>query len=159
MRDAIVASDWRPVGQDPHLFTDFLNETIKKDGNFYHNLSASVDRLLTFGDSLYLAPEFMPDIKGLKVYRAGIKLGTYKKNRFEPDHALSHVLTGDDVKYYVNLSADSAEARQYLSGMTLNCDRDIKGWCLVCVDGFSLGWGKASGGVLKNHYPKGLRKN
>jgi NOL1/NOP2/fmu family ribosome biogenesis protein len=34
-----------------------------------------------------------------------------------------------------------------------------KGWCLVCVDGCSLGWGKLAGGQIKNHYPKGLRKD
>ncbi|WP_246064803.1 methyltransferase RsmF C-terminal domain-like protein [Melghirimyces algeriensis] len=32
-----------------------------------------------------------------------------------------------------------------------------KGWMLVAVDGFSLGWGKVSGGLIKNHYPKWLR--
>jgi NOL1/NOP2/fmu family ribosome biogenesis protein len=26
------------------------------------------------------------------------------------------------------------------------------------VDGYSLGWGKADGNTLKNHYPKGLRR-
>jgi len=25
------------------------------------------------------------------------------------------------------------------------------------VDGVSLGWGKLAGGIMKNHYPKGLR--
>ncbi len=116
------------------------------------------DCLLEFGDSLYLTPEYMPDITGLKVLRAGIKLGTFKKNRFEPDHALSHCLTGDDVKFCVDLDADSTEAKQYLSGMTINCGKDMKGWCLVCVGGFALGWGNANNGVLKNHYHKGLRK-
>ena len=145
--------------QDPHSFRNFLNETLCKDGNFHKMLTENTDRLLEFGDSLYLAPEYMPDIKGLKVYRAGIKLGTFKKNRFEPDHALSHVLRPGDVLSYVNLSADSNEIRQYLSGMTINCDRDMKGWCLVCVDSFPLGWGKAAGGVVKNHYPRGLRVN
>ena len=33
-----------------------------------------------------------------------------------------------------------------------------KGWCLVCVDGFSMGWGKMNGVQIKNHYPKGLRR-
>ena len=33
------------------------------------------------------------------------------------------------------------------------------GYCLVCVDGYSAGWGKMTNGVIKNHYPKGLRKN
>ncbi|MCR5672954.1 MAG: RsmF rRNA methyltransferase first C-terminal domain-containing protein [Lachnospiraceae bacterium] len=154
----LSAGGRKDIGQDPFSFRNFLDETLNKNGDFYKMLSDNTDRLLEFGDSLYLAPEFMPDIKGLKVYRAGIKLGTFKKNRFEPDHALSHVLTVGDVNSYVNLAADSNEVRQYLSGMTINCDRDMKGWCLVCVDAFPLGWGKAAGGVVKNHYPKGLRK-
>jgi NOL1/NOP2/fmu family ribosome biogenesis protein len=29
---------------------------------------------------------------------------------------------------------------------------------LVCVDGFPLGWGKRVGSVVKNHYPRGLRR-
>ena len=32
------------------------------------------------------------------------------------------------------------------------------GWYLITVDGYSLGWGKLAGSVMKNHYPKGLRK-
>ena len=44
-------------------------------------------------------------------------------------------------------------------------DRDVddlvtpkaKGWQLVCVDGFALGWGKLSGGTLKNKYCTGWR--
>ena len=32
------------------------------------------------------------------------------------------------------------------------------GWCLVTVGGYSLGWAKGDGKVLKNHYPKGLRR-
>jgi NOL1/NOP2/fmu family ribosome biogenesis protein len=31
------------------------------------------------------------------------------------------------------------------------------GWTLAAVDGFPLGWGKRVAGVLKNHYPRGLR--
>ena len=154
----IQSSKMRIRNRPLFSFDTFLDETLNKDGEFYKTLAENTDRLLEFGDSLYLAPEFMPDIKGLKVYRAGIKLGTFKKNRFEPDHALSHVLKPGDSNSYVNLSADSNEVRQYLSGMTINCDREMKGWCLVCVAGFPLGWGKAAGGVIKNHYPKGLRK-
>ena len=30
---------------------------------------------------------------------------------------------------------------------------------MISVDGYSIGWGKLAGGVMKNHYPKGLRKN
>ncbi len=123
-------------------------------GKFFDNK----DRLISFGDSLYFAPENMPDISGLKVLRAGLKLGTFRKNRFEPDHALSHALGPNDVSLYVDLDPGSKAVRDYIAGMTIPCDQDAKGWCLVCTGGISLGWGKASGGVIKNHYPKGLRK-
>ena len=33
----------------------------------------------------------------------------------------------------------------------------VSGWCVVSVDGLVIGWGKGSGGVIKNHYPKSLR--
>ena len=70
--------------------------------------------------------------------------------------ALSHILGTMDIKNYINLSADSLEVRQYLNGQTLNVEGN-KGWNLVCVDSYGLGFGKLSGGILKNHYPKGLR--
>lgn len=116
---------------------------------------------LKFGDQLYLAPEGTPSLKGLKVLRPGLHLGTFLKNRFEPSHALALALKPDEAVYTVDLSMSSketgAEVYQYLNGLTLNRNGD-KGWYLVCVDGYSLGWGKLAGGILKNHYPKGLRK-
>ncbi len=113
--------------------------------------------LLLFGEQLYLIPEGMPSIQGLKVMRPGLHLGTLKKNRFEPSHALALTLTADDVKHSLDIQADAPEAKAYLNGMTLNHDGE-KGWYLITVDGYSLGWGKLSGQVMKNHYPKGLRK-
>ncbi len=128
------------------------------EGTALSSLPHHATSLITFGDSVYLAPEYMPDISGLKVLRAGLKLGSFKKDRFEPDHALSHAITAGDAINAIDLASDSPEIRQYLAGMTLNCDKDMKGWCLVTVDGLGIGWGKASNGVLKNHYPKGLRR-
>ncbi|MGN0430839.1 MAG: RsmB/NOP family class I SAM-dependent RNA methyltransferase [Lachnospiraceae bacterium] len=118
---------------------------------------------LLFGEQLYLAPEDMPALKGLKVLRPGLHLGTLKKNRFEPSHALALTLKKEEVVQYVELSVQ--EAAHYLSGQTFAME-DIRlssadnpgGWCLVCVEGFSAGWGKLAGNMLKNHYPKGLRK-
>ena len=127
---------------------EFERESLKKqfDGIF-----------LLFGDQLYLAPKDMPALKGLKVLRPGLHLGTMKKGRFEPTHALALSLSPKDAVHCCNLSGDSQEARQWINGMTLSKDGE-KGWQLVCVDGYSLGWGKLAGGILKNHYPKGLRK-
>ena len=106
-----------------------------------------------FGDSVYAVPEEMIDFKGIKVERAGLKLGCNKKNRFEPDHALALALKPSEVKQVTELK----EPEKYLRGETVECQYD-SGWTLVTVNGISLGWGKASNGILKNHYPKGLRR-
>ena len=134
--------------KDFAAWKEFERESLKKqfDGIF-----------LLFGDQLYLAPKDMPALKGLKVLRPGLHLGTMKKGRFEPAHALALSLSPKDAVHCCNLSGDSQEARQWINGMTLSKDGE-KGWQLVCVDGYSLGWGKLAGGILKNHYPKGLRK-
>lgn len=119
-------------------------------------LEGCEDCLLSFGDQLYLMPKDMPSVKKLKVLRPGLHLGTLKKNRFEPSHALALALSADDVKHSMELSNDAA-ARAYLSGMTINYNGE-KGWYLMTYMGYSIGWGKLAGQVMKNHYPKGLRK-
>ena len=101
-------------------------------------------------------PIDMPSIKGLKVLRAGLHLGTIKKNRFEPSHALALALKKEDVKQSMELGSDE-NAKAYLGGMTLNHNGE-KGWYLMTYQGYSIGWGKLAGQVMKNHYPKGLRK-
>ncbi|MCF2670546.1 RsmB/NOP family class I SAM-dependent RNA methyltransferase [Butyricicoccus pullicaecorum] len=107
------------------------------------------------GDQLWALPEETPDLSGLRVLRTGLQLGTVKKGRFEPSHALALALHPDEAAQCCALTAAAPEAERYLRGETLPCAG--AGWTLVTVDGFSLGWGKCSGGVLKNHYPKGLR--
>ena len=111
-----------------------------------------------FGEQLYAMPENMPGLKGLKVVRPGLHLGTLKKKRFEPSHALALSLKPEEAVYTWNLKADSLEIKQYLSGQTFVAEGE-KGWYLITVEGYSIGWGKLAGGIMKNHYPKGLRKN
>ena len=97
----------------------------------------------------------MPALTKLKVLRPGLHLGTIKKNRFEPSHALALALCPFEVVYSYNLTVE--EARRFIGGQTFSVEGE-KGWHLITVDGYSLGWGKAAGGIMKNHYPKGLRK-
>lgn len=111
-------------------------------------------KAVLFGQSLYWAPEGMPDISRLKVLRPGLELGTVKKDRFEPAHALALWLK--DCSKTQSYGADSTEMGKYIHGDVV--PSTVKGWCLVCADGFSIGWGKGDGNVLKNHYPKGLRR-
>ncbi len=127
------------------LYREFEKKTLKKDVKGEFTL---------FGDNLYLLPEKL-DTSGLKILRCGLHLGEIKRNRFEPSHALSHAFQAEDFKNILRLDCDSAEIKKYMHGETIDCD--LNGWCVVCADGYGIGWGKTSGGILKNHYPKGLR--
>lgn len=112
-------------------------------------------RRLEFGDQLYLLPGAMPDLKGMKAVRPGLHLGTNKKNRFEPSHALALALRASEAVQ--TWETDTPE--KYLRGETLACDPALRGWTLVTFQGQPMGWGKADRGMIKNHYPKGLRIN
>ncbi len=118
------------------------------------DISLPAGQALNFGQSLFWAPEEMPDIRGLKVLRPGLELGTVLKNRFEPAHALALWLK--KCKNVQDLAPDSKEIGGFMHGEVIPSDQ--KGWCLVAVGGYSIGWGKGDGRVLKNHYPKGLRR-
>ena len=109
---------------------------------------------LTFGQRLYWAPLGTPALRGLRVLRAGLELGELKKDRLEPAHALA--LWGRDFANILPLSAQGPEIEKYLHGEVL--PGSFRGWCLVTVDGYSIGWGKGDGNQVKNHYPKGLRR-
>ena len=117
----------------------------------------SFDNFTLFGENLYAVPQGTPELTKVKVLRCGLHLGEIKKGRFEPSHSLAMALTKDNVKQFVNYPCDSEEMLNYLKGETLQTDNDFKGWCLVCTDGYSIGWAKITDGTIKNHYPKGLR--
>lgn len=109
---------------------------------------------LLFGENLYLKPESI-DIDKIKAIRAGQQLGICRKGRFEPSHALCLALQKEDFKNSVDFDCDSEILKKYLMGETIPCDKN--GWCAVTVNGYPVGWGKASDGILKNHFPKYLR--
>ena len=115
-------------------------------------LKARVARL---GDYLYAVPAQCPDTRGLKLVSAGVCLLRIGKNYIEPAHALAMALDVGSARQRLEL--DDAQARRYLAGETLSCTDALKGWALILWRGLALGWGKASGGQMKNHLPKGLR--
>lgn len=107
------------------------------------------------GDALLSAPD-LPPLDGVRVLRAGVQLGTLKGKVFAPDHALAMCLSpacGLPV-----LALDRAGALRYQSGEALPAPENMSGWALAVYEGLVLGFGKASGGQFKNHYPKGLRR-
>ena len=106
-----------------------------------------------FGERVFLAPPELPALRGLKVLRPGLELVELRRDLAVPAHALA--LWAEEAASCHDLSSADPSCTAYLRGQTL--PTDARGWTLVRVDGLSLGWGKGSVGVLKNHYPKGLR--
>ncbi|SDB05699.1 16S rRNA C967 or C1407 C5-methylase, RsmB/RsmF family [Pseudobutyrivibrio sp. YE44] len=130
-------------------YKSFIKETMADPKQWSKNL-------ILVKDLLYMLPEGCPDFEGLHVLRGGLFLGTLKKNRFEPSHALALAVKADEVKRVFDVDSNSREAENYLKGQSLYGEVE-DGWTLITVDGYSLGWGKAVKGQIKNHYPKGLR--
>lgn len=111
-------------------------------------------KAVSFGQSLYWAPMELPELNRLKVLRPGLELGTERKGRFEPAHALALWLKTCAITE--SFPPESPEMKAYLHGDVVPSGK--KGWCLVQAGGYAIGWGKGDGSVLKNHYPKGLRR-
>lgn len=129
----------------PALWQDFSREA---------GITLPIGKAISFGKTWFWAPEELPELTGLRVLRPGLELGTEESRHFAPAHALALWLkTAASVHDVVS---DSREVAAYLAGETLPGQE--RGWTLVTADGLSIGWGKGSGGVLKNHYPKGLRR-
>jgi NOL1/NOP2/fmu family ribosome biogenesis protein len=97
----------------------------------------------------------MISLKGVKVVRPGLHLATEKKNRLEPAHALALALQPQETDRKLALTAE--EVKRYLRGESVGCGSE-KGWILLTYLDYPVGFGKASAGQIKNHYPKGLRK-
>lgn len=131
-------------------------------GGLFAELGRTVEmgegaRPVRFGENVYLVPAGMPSLRGLKVLRPGLHLGELKKNRFEPSHALALALPPESATHMWNLGAHDPLVTAWLKGHTFPAEGE-KGWYLICVEGFSIGWGKLAGGIMKNHYPIGLRR-
>ena len=147
----------RKNGGEPDEIPGFSGEKLPKIWESFANeqgISLPEGKAVTFGQSLYWAPKELPELNRLKVLRPGLELGTVKKDRFEPAHTLALWLKTCAVTE--SFPPDSPEMKAYLHGDVVPSRK--KGWCLVQAGAYSIGWGKGDGTVLKNHYPKGLRR-
>ena len=116
------------------------------------------NRLYAAGDALWMLPEqiSIERLHGLRVLRTGLLLAHAEGKRSEPDHALAMALRPEEAAHVANLTIEQALA--YQAGETLALGNLPGGYTLLCCEGVSLGWGKQAGGLMKNHYPKGLRR-
>ena len=127
---------------------------------------------------VYLVPEALGTRKGLVFLRNGLYLGEIRKDRFEPSQSFAMALKKEEYTAVINLDYCDVRVEKYLRGETLEVDDIVecnlqeaekmsdtksmkkrleKGWQLVCVNGYPLGWGKLVNGTLKNKYHAGWR--
>ena len=112
---------------------------------------------VTVGGCVRLLPEGLPPLSGLGVLSAGVAAGEICKNRLEPCHSVFMAAAADDCRSVCRLAQDDARVTAFLRGEEIAVPEECRGWTAVAVDGVVTGFGKASGGRLKNRYPKGLR--
>ena len=143
---------------EPYKYVKMKNH--KELLEFYSTLFKDkpfTDNFEVISGKVYILPENLPDLSGLNVLRCGLLLGEIKKNRIEPCHSVFMASKIEDCQNAVDLSLDGEEIKKFLHGEEIQIDKNIKGYTAVAVEGIVTGFGKASGGCLKNKYPKGLR--
>ena len=127
------------------LIDSFIKDNI--DINDYY--------LYEYNNHYYLSLKPLPDLKS-NVLRYGIYLGDIKNKRFEPSYSLyrANSLKGK-FKYTYDLSDD--EYDKYVGGLEIKANLN-NAYYQITYKNHSLGFGKCSNGVIKNKYPKGLRR-
>jgi len=135
----------KPSDLEKKIFSDFIGKTV--DG-------FDMTKVYKYNDNLIYV-DFDAKIPSKKVFACGVKLGEVIKSRFEPHHQFFKCF-GKDFRNVINLTDGDERISKYLHGEVIEADIE-NGWCAICYKGLVLGGGKAVDGMVKNHYPKGLR--
>ncbi len=117
-------------------------------------------RIMIKNDSVYYLPENFVPAKELRYLRTGLLLGELKNKRFEPGQALAMTLHAEEFRQTISWKKEDDRVIRYLKGETISLTPEegpVKGWCLICVDGYPLGFAKGTGMALKNKYYPGWR--
>ena len=125
--------------------------TKAEEDTFRSSFPALPEATHVFGKTM-ISMKQLPELKGIKTLRAGLHLGEVRGKIAIPDHAAAMCFNVPDMQTE-ELSPDHAV--KYMGGETI--PGDAEGWTLLKYQGLVIGWGKGSEGVIKNHYPKGLR--
>lgn len=122
------------------------------------NRSFDRSRMYVIEDRVYYMDPSVSRADGLRYLRTGLYMGDIKKDRFEPSQAFAMALKRDEFETTLDLSIQDDRVIRYLKGETISVNLPAKkGYCMVLVDGFPLGFGKMNGMNLKNKYNPGWR--
>lgn len=156
-------------GEDPLVSSigrySFSKERLSREAeDFIRSLGFSFDlsRFDVQKGRVYYIPDGMPSVQGLRILRCGLFMGEIRKNRFEPSQSLAMFLKMKEYPNALSLPAGDERVVRYLKGETIELkDGEYgsckDGLCLICADGYSLGFGKLSKGTMKNKYLPGWR--
>lgn len=117
-------------------------------------------RMMVRDGLVYYLPESFNRSWSLRYLRTGLLLGEWKKKRFEPSQAAAMACDPAQFAHVFSMKREDERVIRYLKGETIFMAEDehpAKGWNLVCVDGYPLGWAKYTGSFMKNKYYPGWR--
>ena len=107
---------------------------------------------------LLTGADMIPQALGkIRILSAGVAVGEVGRGSFRPAHALALAQHGGKFATVLDFATDDPRLQAFLRGEPVAAQQGEKGWCVVCAGGYSLGLGKASGGVVKNHLPENVR--
>ncbi|MGM9858667.1 MAG: NOL1/NOP2/sun family putative RNA methylase [Bacilli bacterium] len=120
--------------------------------NFLNQYNLNSNNIININNSIYLQPYNM-DLSNISTLRIGLKICEINKNNIVPDYALSHYLDSSN-----SIELTEVQKDMYLHGETFSIDKKLSnGYYIVSYNRINLGFVKYVDGILKNHYPKGLR--
>ncbi len=137
-------------GEARAVWQEFAAQTLEA------NALAGDPEVRLYKEDVYALSPAAPDLSGLRVLRPGLWLGTLRRGRFMPSHALALALDPAAVRLRLELGPRTDGLGAYLAGLELDAPGP-DGYVLVTVGGFPLGWGRRKHGTMRNLYPKGLR--
>ena len=125
---------------------------IRKPGN--SSKTTFKKEIKTFNDFEFVAENSI-NLPLANIYRFGVKVGEKRKDNFRYDLHYARTLKSNDMDS-IELSLE--ELKKYLAGEQINKLNPYKGFVLLTYKNNAVDIAKSDTRVIKNDYPKGLRK-
>lgn len=142
------------IYNDKYNFKKTIKNKLVED---FIKANLNINNYYLYNNNEHYFMSFKPllDIK-YNVLNYGIYLGKIENKRFIPAH---HLYRANSLinKYKYTYELNDQEYLDYISGKELRINKDDN-YYLLTYHKHSLGYGKIAKGILKNKYPKGLRK-
>lgn len=150
-------NNYFPQDKLPASVSDFLCH-VNKDKLSNHFLIAN-DCVYMLSDEAYAAYD-----KNVHYSRTGVLVGNLKNGKnFTAHNSMALYLSEGDFDNVLSFDANDENVIKYLKGETLIYEPSLgkinKGYVLMCVDNFPLGFAKFDGNKFKNLYTPGWRYN